>query len=391
MKNLAIAEYFINTAKALLLLTFAKHLFDHTGEVWAITLVFVGEIASAALIPLLIGKYIDEKGVKSTLLFAAIAHPIIAWIGVYYSWQFTTSNYSILFLSVSLSLIWPLIKMCIFIVTPLIDSKELEKNNSLLTFSMQGGQFTGMLLSGWMLFNFSYLTILITASVFFTISMIFYILIPIKKQNIKSKSEDKLNLPSLVKDSKPHLLLITLSQFDFASVAVFNILLASVVSLLFSGNTYWLAGLDAAYACGALLGGLIVAKGIMKRKCSVKDAITTQLFFLAYLTINLIPSAKIALPVAIMFMGFYQSLASIYWRTKMQMEFPPHLIGRLAGIRSLVSSIYIGIVASIVSFSHQYGFNIAITASLLIVTTQIVLIKSQNLISNRILTETESQ
>lgn len=373
MKNLGFAEYFINVSKALLLLTFAKFLYDQTGEVWAITLVFIGEIASSALLPILVGRKVDKSGIKSVLILAALAHPLLTWAGVAYSWQFSASNASILVLSIALSMVWPLMKMAVFVATPSLSTPEaLEKDNSMLTFAMQAGQFTGMGLSGWMLYHFSYLAILSTASALFTLAFVFYTAAAIALPAHLDATNDKAQsgLFSLVKESKPHLFLLTLSQFDFASVAIFNILLASIVAALFAGNSYWLAGLDASYALGALIGGWAIAKGWRKQRVSLKDTIWVQACFALYLAMSLVNQLAYLLPLCILVMGLYQSFASIYWRTRLQQAFPPHLLGSLAGIRSLVSSAYIGIVASVVSYAHEQGFNLAVVTAAILTVSQ---------------------
>ncbi len=378
MKNLAIAEYFINAAKALLLLSFSKYLYDQTGEIWSITVIFLGELISAAVLPLLVGRKVDQSGIKSVLIIAALSHPLLTWLGAGYAWQVSTSTASILILSVLLSMMWPLMKMSVFVMTPLLtEAKFLEKHNSMLTFAMQAGQFSGMGLAGWLIFNYTYLDVLIAASVIFTLSFIFYCqaaaLLP-RFSNPGHAQTSANSVMALAKASKPYLLVLMLSQFDFASVAVFNILLAAVVAMLFEGNSYWLAGLDAVYAFGALAGGLIVARGWLKRSCNFKDTVLVQVCFILYLLASFIDSARFLMPVLILCMGLLQSFASIYWRTHLQTELPAQLMGRLAGLRCLISSAYIGVVAALVSYAHQYGFQMAIVVSVIIMSTQTILL-----------------
>lgn len=77
------------------------------------------------------------------------------------------------------------------------------------------------------------------------------------------------------------------------------------------------------------------------------------------------------MPIAIFTVGLFQSYSGIYWRTFLHKSLPPHLMGRLTSVKYIISSIHIGVIALIVSFALERGFELAIAVSVLITIVQV--------------------
>jgi MFS family permease len=368
MRNLAIGEFFINIGKAMLLLSFAKTLYDETGQIWAFSLSFLGEVAMVALLPFFTGKLIDEWGPRIVLLFSALIHIIFCIIGIGLLIQFEPTSLLLLSLSISLSIVWPVTRLGLFNVTPQLSSDEkLEADNGQLTFGFQAGQFIGMGLAAWLLHSQEFITILFIATALFIISFIYYLMAVYglnkgkARNEIKAKEDD---FVEVLRRSVPFLPAFILSSFDFALVAIFNILLAAIVSVNYDNNSLWLAGLDASFAIGALFGGGMIATARRKRNTSMMDTVLTQLMFFVFLIFSVTQPTKYIAPLAIVLMGVFQSYSGIYWRTTLQRTLPKELMGRLVGIKYIVSSLYIGLFTVIISFAHEFHFNTAISVAL---------------------------
>ncbi|MGI5308211.1 MFS transporter [Rheinheimera sp. WS51] len=382
MKHLAIAEYFINIGKAILILAFAKFMYDETGQIWQISLTFLAEVVTSSLLPLIIGKAVDEHGVRRILVGSAAGHVLFCLIGVGLIYKYGATASLLLMISVSLSLLWPISRMALFSITPQLSSEAaLEKDNGKLTTAFQAGQFTGMVAAAWLLDQFGFIVILGLTTVIYFIATVFYITatqaLKVKESSKVQKQDDAANHVSfieLVKQSKPFIPAFFLSNFDFVTVAIFNILLVSVVAINFDGSTYWLAGLDAAYAIGAMFGGLVVARQFRGKKTSIRDVMLIQFLFLGYLIISVNSSAKYLMILAIVLVGGFQSFSGIYWRTYLQTHMPSHIIGRLTGIKYIISSFHIGLIVMIVSFAHEISFDMAIFISIALTAFQIVML-----------------
>ena len=384
MKYLAVGEFFMNISKAMLLLSFAKFMYDQTGEIWAISFAFIGEVVSSSLLPLMIGRTIDRSGVSGILTGSVIAHIVFCILGALLINTLGMSNGLLLSISILLSFAWPVSRIAVFTATPLLSEQDkLENHNGLLTFALQGGQLGGMALAGLLLSNFDFPVILYVAASFFTISLVFYFLctrgLPVHNEETHAATTHSLPVLDVFRASRPFFPLFLLSHFDFAAVAIFNILLAAIVAIDFAGNPYWLAGLDAAYAIGALAGGILVAQSIRKKTSNINDAILIQIAFVIYLILSLMSDMSYLMPVAVVFIGLYQSYAGIYWRTRLQRQLPAELFGQLTGIKFVVSSVYIGLTTLIISWAHEQGFDVAIWLSVTLTLVQIaVLIMAKN-------------
>ncbi|MBL4772854.1 MAG: MFS transporter [Alcanivoracaceae bacterium] len=378
MKNLAIGEFFINIGKAILLLSFAKFLYDETGQIWAISLSFLGDVLMSTLIPMLVGRSVDKNGVKNILMLSAFLHVLFAILGIALLFTFGISSLLLLGISILLSSVWPISRMAVFNVTPLLSSHDdLEKDNGVLSFAFQAGQLIGMVSAGWLLHKFGFIIILSIVTALFILSFIFYYLVShtIKQSHSISKIGEKngqVKLGKLFKKSIPFIPIFILSNFDFIGIAIFNILLVSIVAENFDGSSFWLAGLDSSFAIGALLGGAFIAKELRKRSSDINDVILMQIIFFIYLVLTVVTDLKYFLPIMALFIGLFQSYSGVYWRTKLQKELPKELMGSLTGIKYIISSVHIGIIVMIISYAHQLSYTIAIIWSSFIIFIQFI-------------------
>lgn len=357
-------------------------MYDETGQIWQISLTFLAEVVTSSLLPLIIGKAVDEHGVRRILVGASAGHVLFCLIGISLVYQYGTTASLLLVISVSLSLLWPISRMALFSITPQLSNEAaLEKDNGKLTTTFQAGQFTGMVAAAWLLDQFGFIVILSLTTAIYLISTVFYI---IATQSLKARSSSKvssqeevaseISFIELLKQSKPFIPAFFLSNFDFVTVAIFNILLVSVVAINFDGSSYWLAGLDAAYAVGAMLGGLSVARQFRGKKTSIRDVMLIQFLFLCYLVISVNSSAKYLMILAITLVGGFQSFSGIYWRTYLQSSMPSHIMGRLTGIKYIISSFHIGLIVMLVSFAHEINFEMAIFISIALTILQILML-----------------
>jgi hypothetical protein len=73
--------------------------------------------------------------------------------------------------------------------------------------------------------------------------------------------------------------------------------------------------------------------------------------------------------------------STVFWNTRLQKDFPVEFKGRLAGARSLMSSLYAGLITLIVSSAHEVSFNAAVGAGMaiaLVQTSLLVLFRGRN-------------
>jgi MFS family permease len=384
MFYLACGDFFVNIGRAILLLSFAKLLYDGTGQLWAFSLIFIVEMVLSFVIPILAGGAIDVEGARKVIRFTSLLS-----VGICLACAFLVANASmstsiLLATSVGLSIVNPFIKLSVFSVTPELSEREhLEKNNGSLAIALQSGQFIGMVIVAVVLKYFSLCSIFITVSIVYAASSIAYFVATkdIVATNGARKSNN-IGIDTPVNNHTGYKDLITtcfslaplliLSNFDFASVAVFNLLLAPVVAANYENNPIWLSGLDASFAIGAIIGGILVARQLRKKTSSMLDSMKTQLCFVVCLVVYLLSSAKYAVPLVIMPFGILLSFSTVFWNTWLQRAFPVHMKGRLAGARNLLSSLYIGLVTMLISSAHEVSLNFAIVTSITITLLQAV-------------------
>ncbi|ROS05507.1 MFS transporter [Sinobacterium caligoides] len=378
MRHLALGEFFTNIGNAILLLAFAKFLYDETGQLWAFSFAFIIEMVLALFVPMMAGRVIDTKGVKDILRFASAANLLIC---LSYALMVTDSQISVVVLllaSMVLSIVKLVLKLSVFSLTPeLSDDKNLEKNNGWLASALQGGQLLGMVLAAFLLTHGSQSLVFAVSSVFFLFAWVCYTLSTCGLQHKVQQAIDVNPRESIFgtineqfKVSRKFAPLLLISNLDFSVVAMFNLLLAATVANLFDNDPKWLSILDGAFAIAALLGGMLVAK---KLRCSsIFDSIRTQVFFLGCLFILLFPNIKYSLLICTFAFGVSLSLSTVFWNTMLQRNFPAEFKGSLAGARNLISSIYIGVCSIVVSFLHEMGFSIAVVACIAITTINVL-------------------
>ncbi len=387
MRFLALGEFFVNIANAILLLGFAKFLFDETGQLWAFSLAFIIEMILAFFIPIFAGRVIDTKGVKNILRGVSAANVIICLV---YTTLVSDTEISVLFLlltSMALSTVKLVIKLSVFSLTPeLTEDQHLEKNNGWLATAFQGGQLLGMACAAVLLSIGSLSTLFAFVSVFFLLAWVCYTLATrgVKSQSNCDKTKElstndgkQYGIKQLFKVSRNFAPMLLISNLDFTVVALFNLLLATTVANLFGNDPKWLSILDGIFAFAALVGGMLVAK--KWRRSSIADSIRTQIFFIACLVILLLPTVKYLLIICVFGFGLSLSMSTVFWNTRLQRNFPAEHKGSLAGARNLISSVYIGVCSIIVSFFHETGFTVAVIVCITITFVHLACLLAFNL------------
>ncbi len=375
MKFLALGEFATNIVKAMLLLCFSKYLYDQTGQILAIAVTFIAEMVMMVLIPAVAGSYIDKNGARSGLLISAVAHVVICAIGTVVILVLGDRASLILLLSIGLSAVWPISRIAVFTLTPELSAAErLEKDNGWLMFSLQSGQLLGMVLAGVLLVYQSLEVILYAANLLLLLALVCYVGSVKNHKVLRAQGTDvysDMSLREVVRLSKRFFPVFLVSNFDFSSVAVFNILLAAVVVSHYDGNTYWLAGLDAAFAIGAIAGGLLIARMWRTVGTTILDPVMTQVVFLLYLFALGTTALKFYIPLVVIVFGLFQSYSGIFWRTELQRSFPTLAMGRLTAARTTVSSMYIGLSAMLIAFFHEISMDTALVSAAVMVVIQI--------------------
>lgn len=378
MKPLSSAEFFINMARAMLLLSIAKFMFDETGQIWMVSISFISEIFISACMPLLAGKYVDNHGVSGILRGVAAMNIFTSLVTLLIWYHAGLSAGLILFISIVLSALWRMSRLCVFNLIPtLLTFEKLEWGNGKLTFNSQLGQLIGMISAGGVLYFLNFPTVIGVVSFCFIMAAIGYIQATSLPTHNGPATELKcLHLPqtinSLISACKRYGLLFVISDFDFTVLAIFNILLASIVSENFGGNALWMSGIDACYALGAITGGALVSHWQVKTR--YWHVTSVQLIFLVWLGTSAAITTSYLIIIASFIMGYFTSFSGIYWRTFLQQKLPTEIRGTLTGVKFILSSLWIGMVSLFISWIHQFGFDKAIYSSLAIVTLQLLIL-----------------
>lgn len=379
MKFLSIAELFINMARAMLLLSIAKFMFDETGKIWMISISFISEILISACMPLLVGRYMDKHGVSRILRSVAGLNIVTTLFTLYIAYVYGLSAWLIFFISIVLSALWRMSRLCVFNLTPtLLAAEKLERGNGELTFNSQLGQLLGMIAAGALMYLASLTAVIAAVCMCFILAAGGYLRATSSPKNNEPNGPEikRLNLPSnivsLFKSCKQYGLLFVISDFDFTVLAIFNILLASIVSENFGGNSLWMAGIDACYALGAIAGGSLVSH--WQFRTSYWHVIAVQMIFLVWLGISVTITANYLVIIASFIMGYFTSFSGIYWRTFLQKSMPAKIRGSLTGLKFILSSLWIGTVSLFISWVYHFGFDKAIYCSLVIVMLQLIIL-----------------
>jgi MFS family permease len=375
MKYLSWAELFFNMARAMLLLSIAKTLFDETGQIWMISLSFVSEIFISALMPLLAGKYMDTHGVSGILRALSLVNIVIGLLVILALWFTELTALMILLLSMTLSALWRISRLCVFNLTPLLlPSEQLEHGNGQLTFNSQLGQLAGMFIAGTLLHYAGLFSVMSVITLCFCITAYGYFLATAQTPKQTTVHISTLALPAttdmLKQACKKYGLLFVVSDFDFTLLAIFNILLVSVVANNFAGNAIWMSGIDACYALGAMLGGMLVSYKRFSIQTRYSHVLAAQGVFILWLAVSTRPELSPLVIIASFAMGCFTSFSGIYWRTFLQLKLPAHARGTLIGVKFILSSLWIGLVSMVISWVYHYGFYPAMYCSLFIVIFQ---------------------
>lgn len=286
---------------------------------------------------------------------------------------------------------WPISRIAIFNATPLLSSKaELEKANGSLILYMQTGQFIGMAIAAWLLLKYAFIVSLFFVCFVYAFSLCFFYyasrgllnrspeqtISPDSKINSDSSfANSTTNANDIIREILRFSPVFLVSNFDYVAMGIFNLLLVAIVADIFGGSAFWLAALDASYTVGAIIGGYVIARG-KKKTVKPREILFTQVVFMAFFLFLYFVTDQ---TIYIIFflatvLGLYTSYAVVFWRTCLQTQLPKHSMGRLAGVRQVVSSIQVGIVVMLISFAHEYSYLFAVIASFSVVFIQLIII-----------------
>lgn len=361
----------------MLLLLFSKFLFDETGQVWMIALLFVADKLINFVLPLFMGRALDGLGSKVLLVAVAALSGLISLCAALSSLvvEFVLGLY--LVASIVLSALDYVSRMAVFAVTPaLVAEDALPQTNARLGFSYQVGQLVGMAMAAGSLSLMTPAETLVLAAGMYFSAMLFY-----QKALATVEADGNSRAPvrtrrtgylrAVAKAARPHVPAILASNFGLVGVNVFNILLVTIVDARHSGDTVWLAALDGAFAVGALVAGMLLARWRRSETAGLNATVYAQAAFIVCLGLWMVPGVEVLALVGLATFGYLQTHQTVYWKSRLQASFSEALFGGLTSVRFLASSVQIGLVGGVVASAHMISFEAALIVSALAVLLQI--------------------
>lgn len=354
----ALAEFFINSARGTLLLALGMYLYKETGGLWALTANVVLEFTVTLALQGFAGAFVDRFGGKRILYFALVTSIVITLLGA-----FTVSWHLVLTLTAVIQVLnafKPFIRNSVFtLVSTVAADGNFEKVNAHLSIALQAGQILGMAMAGVLIaFGSVPLTLYFVALMFFCSFMSLVVMFTFMPK--QEKGEQKQNNGSwseafafVTGNTKARVILLVAS-FDFAAIALFNLMLAPVVKLNFDDNPIWLTALDLSFAVGAILAGFLVSKWALMHK-HFYSAFSLSGAVLVYLTFAYDLHYAFVL-AAIVFFGVFITYSTVFWGSELQRLSPTNIKGRISSLRYISNASCVTLTTLIVSALHNFSF-----------------------------------
>lgn len=368
MKLLFSGEFAINFSRGIMTLAVGKLLYDETASLLAFALVFLLEFVFAVLLQGFAGSSVDKYGCRKVLLIANFTAVLTLIGAIVYLFDGVVPSVLIA-LSVILNLTRPFIRNAIFSLIPEITSVDrMAKANGLVSIAMQLGQAAGIMAAGILLELTSHLIILLVVLFGFIFSLACYNAMSTATttssvRGLEERSTKPVHDWSAVIEAirrQPAILTIYLfTAIDFAAIAIFNILLAPVVTHYFDNNNLWLTGLDLCFTAGAVIAGVALAKlNTLSQHAKLTSLSTTIAACLLFGCYSIDSPLALAIPL-IVYLGISSTLSSVSWSTLLQKISDPRIKGKLASLRFIINSFYVTIATLSVSFAEGYSLQMA--------------------------------
>lgn len=147
-------------------------------------------------------------------------------------------------------------------------------------------------------------------------------------------------------------LCIAFGSFDLITIAVFNLLLAPVVSLNYGNEGRWLTIIDVSFAIGAVAGGIFVLRSPMSKNrfsyslCSLSSAAGVFLLYAVNAPAPLVIGAIVTY-------GFLLTFSAVGWSSSIQEMSPDWMRGRISAIRNVAMSVLVSLAVTGISVASD--------------------------------------
>ena len=367
MYQIAIAEFAVNVARGLFTLTLGMLLYKLTGNLWAFTLVYVSEFLASFLLQGFAGSAADRFGARKVLL-ATLSLLVSALTIFCVSFRESVlSPVALTGVALAMNFSRPFIVNAMFVLTAEIaeaGSMKVERVTSALSIASQSGQILGMVLAGIVIESQFQAYLIPVTTIGFALAFAAYLSgAPRRDHGPASGHADARYGRSSVRwfealshiRANPRLALcIAFGSLDFVTIAIFNLLLAPVVSLNYGNEGRWLTIIDVSFALGAIAGGLFVLRSEMLKNrfaYSLYSLSSAALLFLLYAI-----DAWAPLVVgSILAHGFLLTLSVVGWSSSIQDLSPDWLKGRISAARNIAISILVSLAVTGISFVNDFS------------------------------------
>ncbi|KID55348.1 hypothetical protein JF50_21055 [Pseudoalteromonas luteoviolacea] len=369
MPWIVFSEFSINVARGLFTLALGMMLYQATDSLWSFAFVYASEFFIGLFVQGYAGTCVDKHGAKKVLLGAALVNVLILCVPIILGAQGNAQL--IMFVAFALNMIRPFLRAAIFALIPMLGSDDkLEKINAYTSMALQCGQIIGMALASILLEFASSFWVLFTVFSGYTCAFVFYVLtVWVIKSNQVKMDKEKPNpgswkeVGTYLQGDKNRIFTFVFPSIDYASLALFNLLLAPAVKHNFNDLARWLSFIDGAFALGAIIGGVVASKIKLNDKnrfeVSLLLMLVCALIFVGY---AFDASGWIILPVTFVY-GVLITVSTVSWIAAQQRCTKPEIKGRLASVRYISNASFSAVAAFLISYFNDFSFYTASVAA----------------------------
>lgn len=367
MYQIAIAELAVNVARGLFTLTLGMLLYKLTGNLWAFTLVYVSEFLASFLLQGFAGSAADSFGARKVLLVTlSLLVSALAILCVSLG-ENVLSPVALTGVALAVNFSRPFIVNAVFVLTAEIAkarSVKVERVTGALSVATQSGQILGMVLAGVAIESQLQAYVIPVTTVGFAIAFAAYLSgAPRRDPGLAGRHPTAegdrapvrwFDAFKYIRENPRLALCIAFGSLDFVTIAIFNLLLAPVVSLNYGNEGRWLTIIDVSFAVGAIAGGIFVLRSKMLKNrfayslCSLSSA---AVLFMLYA----VDAPPILVVGSILAYGFLLTLSVVGWSSSIQDLSPDWLKGRISAVRNIAMSICVALAVTGISFVNDFS------------------------------------
>ncbi|MCY7294560.1 MFS transporter [Alteromonas sp. a30] len=366
MPWLVMSEFSINIARGIFTLAIGMLLYEQSESLWAFAFVFASEFFIGLFLQGLAGSLVDKIGPSKVLLTATFASSLV--LGAPFLLTGDLNTVILIQIAICLNLFRPFIRNSVFVLTPeLVEKSKLEKLNAYISMALQSGQIIGMGLAGLLLELFESVWTIYAVFWGYLGALIFYGLATLKHKRIqvqkgKAENQSKGSWKEALQFLRTHhhaVYLYLVATLDFMVLGLFNLLLAPAVKHNFDNLPRWLTFIDGAFAAGAILGGIFIAKrqfdGRQRLWLTTLSMAMVMSVFVGY-ALNW--SVWLIMLFTFAF-GILTTVSTVTWMSAQQRIAPSEIKGRLASVRYISNACFASIAVFIVSFANDVNLTLA--------------------------------